>query len=207
MDKTTWLKAALMEAADSGWTRELPQQTATRLKLDPALAVIMFPQGTRDTVAALNEWADAQMVERIENDAGYSYLKIRQKIAFAMRARLEALEPYKAGLAKLPGWATRPDHGVQVLKSIWATVDTAWYEAGDTATDYNFYTKRLLLAGVLVATKLFWLRDESRGSAATWAYLDARIDDVMQLGQKISGWKQMAGMVEKFMRAKKGGRV
>lgn len=204
MDPQSWLDAALLQAADTGWTADLPRLTAVRLGVDSALAVIVYPQGTRDIVAAMNEMADEAMVAAIHRHAGYRYLKIRQKIAFAVRARLEALEAYRPALRQLPDWAMRPSRGLQTLRSIWATADMAWYEAGDTATDYNHYTKRLLLSAVIVATKLFWLRDESRGSAASWAYLDARIDDVLQLGQKIGGLKQLWGMAEKVMRARGG---
>jgi ubiquinone biosynthesis protein COQ9 len=41
----------------------------------------------------------------------------------------------------------------------------------------------MLLAGVYGATLLYWLDDRSPGSAATWAFLDRRIDDVMRLGR------------------------
>ena len=52
--------------------------------------------------------------------------------------------------------------------------------AGDTATDYNWYTKRMILASVISATKLYWLGDQSTDYASTWAFLDRRLDDVMQ---------------------------
>jgi ubiquinone biosynthesis protein COQ9 len=57
--------------------------------------------------------------------------------------------------------------------------------AGDRATDYNYYTKRLLLAGVLSSTTLFWLNDRSKDHAATWAFLDRRIDEVLKVGGRL----------------------
>jgi ubiquinone biosynthesis protein COQ9 len=56
-----------------------------------------------------------------------------------------------------------------------------WYAAGDTSTDFNFYTKRATLAGVYSSTLLYWLNDRSPGSEATWGFLDRRIDDVMKI--------------------------
>ena len=56
-----------------------------------------------------------------------------------------------------------------------------WYAAGDTSTDFNFYTKRATLAGVYSSTLLYWLNDRSPGSEATWGFLDRRIDDVMRI--------------------------
>ena len=56
-----------------------------------------------------------------------------------------------------------------------------WYAAGDTSTDFNFYTKRATLAGVYSSTLLYWLNDRSPGGEATWGFLDRRIDDVMKI--------------------------
>ena len=75
-------------------------------------------------------------------------------------------------------------------KCLYRTVDAIWYAAGDTSTDYNFYTKRGLLAGVYSSTVLYWLNDDSEGAVATWAFLDRRIADVMKVPKligKVSG--------------------
>ena len=64
---------------------------------------------------------------------------------------------------------------------MYRSVDLMWRAAGDTATDFNFYTKRGLLAGVYGSTILFWLDDGSEGYAESWAFLDRRIADVMNI--------------------------
>src|SRR3546814_16617611 len=56
-----------------------------------------------------------------------------------------------------------------------------WYAAGDTATDWNFYSKRALLAAVYSSTLLYWLNDRSEGFVDTWGFLDRRIGDVMRI--------------------------
>ena len=62
-----------------------------------------------------------------------------------------------------------------------ATVDTIWRACGDTSTDFNFYSKRIILAGVFSTTLLYWLSDESEDYADTWRFLDRRIKDVMKI--------------------------
>src|SRR3546814_10685041 len=69
-----------------------------------------------------------------------------------------------------------PQNAATGLACLYRTVDAIWYAAGDRATDYNFYTKRALLAGVYSSTLLFWLNDKSENFAATWAFLDRRIE-------------------------------
>jgi ubiquinone biosynthesis protein COQ9 len=64
---------------------------------------------------------------------------------------------------------------------LYRTVDAIWYAAGDRSTDFNFYTKRGLLAAVHAATTLYWLDDRSEGGADTAAFLDRRLTEVMAI--------------------------
>ena len=75
-----------------------------------------------------------------------------------------------------------PANAIAGCTSIWRTVDLMWSVAGDKADDYNYYTKRSLLAAVWTSTFLFWLEDRSDQFAESWAFLDRRIGDVMQIG-------------------------
>jgi ubiquinone biosynthesis protein COQ9 len=72
-----------------------------------------------------------------------------------------------------------PVHAPLAARLLYRTVDAVWFALGDRSTDYNFYTKRMLLAGVYSATLLYWINDKSAESAETWAFLDRRIGEVM----------------------------
>lgn len=61
--------------------------------------------------------------------------------------------------------------------------DDVWHAAGDKSTDYNWYTKRGLLAGVYTSTELYMLTDYSPEFADTWDVLDRRLRDVMTVGK------------------------
>src|SRR4029077_14179482 len=81
------------------------------------------------------------------------------------------------------------------LKLLYRTVDAMWYAAGDTSADFNFYTKRAILAGVYSSTLLYWLNDRAEGSEATWSFLDRRIDDVMKFEKfkdRVRNWQPRA---------------
>jgi ubiquinone biosynthesis protein COQ9 len=144
----------------------------------------LFPGGPIDVLAYLSERADLRTVEALEN-AGATGLKMRERIKLAVRLRIEntvgGKESVRRGLALL----ALPFNGPLALKLLYRTVDAIWYAAGDTSTDFNFYTKRATLAGVFSSTLLFWLNDRSEDNTATWAFLDRRIDDVM----RIEKWK------------------
>jgi ubiquinone biosynthesis protein COQ9 len=88
------------------------------------------------------------------------------------------------------------------LTCLYRTVDAIWYAAGDKATDYNFYTKRALLAGVYSSTLLFWLNDKSEDSSATWAFLERRIGEVLQVAGRLGkGVGAAMSLPDRFMAA------
>lgn len=202
LDPIRWLEAALPLIAQKGWKKEILTLTAQKLKSDPALAAIVFPNGIKDLVQTFNSWLNDEMVAAIAASEAFPYMKVRQKVAFAVKARLKALESHVEAARQLIKWGLMPLNAPTVTHGLYQTVDTIWYEAGDTSTDYNFYTKRALLSAVYMSTLFFWMKDKSRGKEASWAFLDSRIDDVMQLGQKIGQAKQLGTIAEKFLKAK-----
>ena len=76
-----------------------------------------------------------------------------------------------------------PKNAPLALRLVYETIDGIWYAAGDSATDFSFYTKRATLAGIYAATLLYWLEDRSPGFADTRAFLDRRLAEVARIGQ------------------------
>ena len=45
------------------------------------------------------------------------------------------------------------------LKQLYKSVDIIWYIAADNSTDFNFYTKRMILAGIYIRLMLFFFNN------------------------------------------------
>jgi len=175
------LTAMLPHVVFDGWSERALLAGAADAGIDPASARNAFPGGAAETIEAFSAEFDRRMLERLA-EQNLVAMKVRERIAAAVRTRLELLMPHREAVRRGVVFLALPSHAALGLKCLYRTVDAAWYAAGDTATDYNFYSKRLLLAGVFSTTLLFWLNDASEGSAATWAFLDRRIADVLQVG-------------------------
>jgi len=184
------LESVLQQVPFDGWTETAYAAALQQTGLARAEAARLFPQGLRDLVEQFGAMADAAMQERIAAERGFTKFRVRDKVTFALRARLEYLTPHREAMRRLMTWYALPHHMPLGVKRIYKTTDLIWIAAGDTATDTNFYTKRILLAGVLKATVLFWLSDESAGNQASWDFLDRRIADVMKLGKSLSLLKE-----------------
>ncbi len=195
IDKTRekLLLATLAHVSFDGWSEAALRAGAADAGLTPAEALNAFPNGPAEVAALFSQWADRQMLARLEK-TDLAAMKVREKVAAGVRLRLEALAPHKEAVRRALALFALPGHAAAGLACVHRTVDAIWYMAGDRATDYNYYTKRLLLAGVLTSTTLFWLNDRSEGQAETWAFLERRIDEVLKVGGRLG--KVMKGCLD-----------
>jgi ubiquinone biosynthesis protein COQ9 len=180
----TDLKSRLLEAAKphvpfDGWSETTLRLAAEELGTPPALVAAVCPRGAVDLALAYHEAGDAAMVAALET-ADLSAMRFRDRVAFAVRARLEAVEDRELVRRGMTLFAL-PQHAGDGARALWSTADRIWTALGDTSEDINWYTKRATLSGVYGATVLYWLGDESEGQAATWDFLDRRIEDVMRI--------------------------
>lgn len=174
------VEAALPDVPFDGWSGATLAAAARRLGLNEAELKVLFPGGARDAVACFSHWADRRMLRALA-DRPLEGVKLKARVAAAVRARLEALEPHREAVRRALSLLALPQNVPLGLKLLYDTVDAIWYAIGDTATDFSFYTKRASLAGVYAATTLYWLDDRSPDGEATFAFLDRRLNDLTVL--------------------------
>lgn len=195
------LQSVLEQVPFDGWTEAAYVRGIKSSGVSRGEAELLFSGGVRDVIEYFGASADEAMQDCIDDKPGFSRLKVREKIALAVRSRLEYLTPHREAVRRMVFWYAMPLHAPLGLRRLYRTVDLMWRAAGDASTDYNFYTKRILLAGVLKTTMLFWFDDESDDCEKTWAFLDRRIGDVLKVGKTISlvkEWKpsEIVGMIK-----------
>ena len=178
--KDAVLDAVLRHVPFDGWTRRALEAAVP----DPVSFDREFPNGVADAVRAFSDRADAAMVKAL---AKHPTERTRDRVALAVRARLEYLAPHREAARRLTAWLALPGHHAVAARCLYRTVDSIWYAAGDRSTDFGFYTKRALLGAVYGATLLYWLEDRSEGSEDTWAFLDRRIENLMWMAARRPG--------------------
>ena len=179
------LAAVLKRVAVDGWTWSTVEAAAAAAGTPPATAMRAFPRGVRDVLALFAAESDRRMVAALAR-RDLAALAVRERIALAVRLRLEQAADHREAVRHALALRMTPAHAGALPGEVARTVDAMWRAAGDTATDFNYYTKRALLAGVYGATLLHWLDDRSPGFADSWAFLDRRVADVMRI-QKARG--------------------
>lgn len=176
------LEAALTHIPFDGWSRRAMLQAAADIGMDADTVARLFPRGGDDLLKHLDVWADRQLVEqadRMELDT----LRTRERIAKLVKARLDILSPHREAIRRAVAARLLPSNVGTAGTSLWRSMDLIWALAGDSTNDTSYYTKRSLLLAVWTTTLFYWLEDHSVGLRDSWAFLDRRIDNVMQFGK------------------------
>ncbi|MEO8375833.1 MAG: COQ9 family protein [Sphingomonas bacterium] len=174
-------------AAFDGWGDAARDAAADAAGVDRDVAKVAFPGGAVDMITAWFEAIDRAMLEKLPAET-LATMKIRAKITALVEARLAAIGPNREALRRALAILAMPQNLVRGAKLGWHAADLMWRAAGDTATDYNHYTKRTILAGVYAATVTVFLDDESEGHADTRAFLGRRIEGIMQFEKTKAGF-------------------
>ena len=170
-----------------GWSDAALLGASQATGVDPAVARLAFPGGAMDMIAAWVASVDAQMDQAFDREV-LAQMPIRERIRALVWFRLEAVAGLEEALRRAVAIQAMPQNLARTAKLGWSSADKMWRLAGDTATDYNHYTKRAILAGIYAATLAVFVDDESEGKAVTRAFLDRRIDGVMKFEKAKARW-------------------
>ena len=187
------LRAALApllpaHAAFDGWTEEALAMAAEELGVPPGRARLAFPGGAIEMVDAWFDWIDKAMLiafppERI------AQMKIRERIRDLILFRFETMRPHREALRRALAVLAMPQNLAAAARLAWRSADRLWRLAGDTATDFNHYSKRAILVGVYGSTTLVFLDYNDEDLAESRAFLGRRIDDVMRFEKFKASWR------------------
>ncbi len=172
------LACAEPHVAFDGWGAETFEAAVADSGIDPTVARSLCPRGALDLAVAYHRKGDAAMVDEIKS-ADLNEMRFRDRVIFAVKQRLQLCED-KEAVRKGTTLFALPQNAAAGSKLIWGTSDAIWDALGDTSEDINWYSKRATLSAVYAATVLYWLGDETDGHEATWAFLERRIENVMQ---------------------------
>ena len=178
-------------AVFDGWTRKAVESAAAELGIDRDQARLAMPKDAPGLIDAYIQSVDAAMAEAFPPKR-IAKMKIREKIRALVWFRIETMTEAREAIRRALAILAMPQNAPRAAKIGWRSADAMWRLAGDTATDFNHYTKRMTLGAVYASTLLAWLDDESAGFADTAAFLDRRIDNVMRFEKWKAEWRGSA---------------
>ena len=178
------LEEALGEIPLSGFSQASLDAAAAKAGIAKRELQDAFPKGPTSLVEAFSHWADRRMAETMA--AAAPGRRMRDSVTAAVKARIEVLALHKEAARRAAAFLAVPQNAPLGAKLMMKSVDAMWRAAGDRSSDFSYYTKRAMLAGVYGSTLAYWFSDSSEGNSATWTFLDHRIDNVMAI-EKFKG--------------------
>ncbi len=174
------IAAMLPHVPFDGWTYRALRRGLAGIEAPADDAALLFPGGASDMIETFCDWADRRMEE--DASALDPALPLHRRVRMIIVRRLEQNRPYKEAIRRALAQLALPGHAALAATMTARTVDAIWHAAGDRSTDFSWYSKRAILAGVWGVTLLYWLRDVSEDDAATLAFLDRRLAGVGRIG-------------------------
>jgi len=167
-------------AGFDGWSDAAVHAAADEMGVDRDVAMLAFKGKTIAMIDAWVEGIDFELARRLPAEK-LDAMKIRDRITALVATRLEIMAPDRESLRRALAIMAMPQNLAKAAKIGWRSADRMWRLAGDTATDLNHYTKRMTLSAVYGSTLSVFVNDDSENFADTRAFLDRRIDNVMQI--------------------------
>ena len=187
------LRAALAplipaNAVFDGWSDEALAMAASQLGVPAERARLCFPGGAVEMIDAWFDAIDRAMAQAWPL-ARVARFKIRERIRDLVLYRIEVINPHKEALRRALAILALPQNALAGPRLAWRAADRMWRIAGDTATDFNHYSKRAILSGLYGATMLVYLDDETEALSTTRGFLDRRIANVMEFEKTKAQWR------------------
>ena len=166
-----------------GWSDEALAMAADQAGVDRDVARLAFKgKSGLSQMAMIEAWIatiDREMADTMTPEK-LGPMKVRERIRSLVQFRLDAVRGQEEALRRATAIMAMPQNAAASLRTAWNSADIMWRLAGDTATDWNHYTKRTILAGIYGATLAVFVADESEDKQDTRAFLERRIDGVMK---------------------------
>ncbi len=171
------LRAILPHVPFDGWSDRAFRAAAREAELTEGEARAACPRGALDLAAEWHREGDRAMLRALAA-ADLQGMRLRERVAFAVKARLAAADD-RESLRRSAALFALPQNAGLGARLLWQTADAIWRGLGDASRDGNWYSKRATLAAVVASAALYRLSDESPGLERTRAFVDRRIDEVM----------------------------
>lgn len=185
IDKDKFIISLLKNISESSDLDEGILNTLSKLNIDESLYYSVknefFPKGLNSLMYELNLLINKKLSKE-KKPSRFKSFKINEKVKYFTMRRLmifQSLVDKKSFFGKV----FKPNLLLSSNKVLFKIADEIWFLSGDKSTDYNYYTKRIILMKVYALTFSFFIFDNSKNLDRTRNFLDREIDIVLKFGK------------------------
>ena len=161
---------------------------------------LLFPDGYNDIIKFALDQLNVELENYCKN-LDLIRLPLHKRIRKIILSKVLIMNKEKNFYKKLFLSLLLPKRSFSISKQLYKSIDQIWYIAGDTSTDFNFYTKRLILAGIYSRVILFFFNNNNQISLEKILDTDLqRVAKIPQLKSKINIFKNNFPSILKFIK-------
>lgn len=165
-------------------------------KIDAKFKNIIFENGVLDLIEFYIDENNQKLARIIENKPNFANFKIRDKIKFALYNLFELQKDHQLALQRVRNFYfdmrnfsincdnTTEKYGakpmIMAFKNAAKISDFIWKALNDQSTDFNYYTKRLTLSKIIIASFQTFVKDNTTNLDETKHFIDKQVEKVMK---------------------------
>ena len=153
-------KEAKLTVLKYGWNENLFDNIANESVFSYEEIYALFPEGYSSIIQMYLEEIDRVMTKESKK-INLIRLKTHERIRELCILRLNIMAKEKNLISKTFLHLLLPSNYKFSLKNLYNTVDQMWFLAGDNSTDFNFYSKRIILASIYTSTIIHFINNDN----------------------------------------------
>ena len=194
------LKLAKLIIANEGLNSNTFETIAAKQNLNINEINLLFPEGNKDLLKYSLEQLNIELQEYCKL-IDLIRLPLHKRIRKILLSKIEIMNKEKNFYKKIFLNSLLPNKSVSLPKQLYKSIDQIWYLAGDASVDFNFYTKRLILAGIYSRVVLFFFNNNNQSELENLLDLNLkRVAKIPELKSKINIIKDYLPKVMKFVK-------
>ena len=172
------LRAMLVHVPFDGWGAAAMVAAAADLGMAEDEVLGLFPRGAVDAIDGFVAMSDDDMARDFAALASPPE-GVTATIKTLVMIKLAGAEAHRQAVAEALKMLRRPHYAGLGMRVLYRTVDRMWRLAGDRSVDWNFYSKRAILAGVYSTTLAYWLARPCASHEDIEKFLTHRLREAM----------------------------
>ena len=194
------LKLAKLIIAEEGLNSNTFETISLKYNFNINEINLLFPDGNKDLLEYSLDQLNIELQEYCKS-MDLIRLPLHKRIRKILLSKIEIMNKEKNFYKKIFLKSLLPNKTISLSKQLYKSIDQIWYLAGDTSVDFNFYTKRLILAGIYSRVVLFFFNNNNQNELENLLDLNLkRVAKIPQLKSKINIVKEYLPKFMKFVK-------
>ena len=194
------LKCAKIFVLEKGLTKNSLENISKRYGLDINETELLFPEGNIDFIKFTLEQLNHDLEEYCKK-IDLIRLPVHKRIRKVLLSKISLMNKNKLFYRSIFLNLLIPKKNFSLSNQLYKSVDQIWFIAGDSSTDFNFYTKRLILSGIYSRVILFFFNNKDQEELEN--ILDEslkRVSKIPEIKSKLKIFKDYLPKIANFVK-------